>query len=53
VLPPIFVEQGGNQCAMIHDAHSPCRMEIEHKPVEWSACPVLARSLVPMRGGES
>jgi hypothetical protein len=29
---------GSNQCALITTAHSPCYLEIEGKPVEWSAC---------------
>jgi hypothetical protein len=39
-----------NQCAL---TNKPCVMEVENKPVEWSACPKLARMrLGPLPGAE-
>lgn len=31
---------GGNQCALIFDAHSPCRMEIEGETPDEEVCPL-------------
>lgn len=41
VLPPRFllIDSGGNQCALITDAHSPCMLEINGQEVEWRLCP--------------
>lgn len=37
---PFFIETGGNRCALITEAHSPCRMEvIDGQPPEWWKCP--------------
>lgn len=29
----------GNQCALMTSSHSPCRMEIQGAPHQWSECP--------------
>ena len=34
-----MVDSGGNQCALIADRHSPCKMEGEGTEVNWSECP--------------
>lgn len=34
----ILLDSGGNQCAITMDGYAPCLLEIEGKPVEWSAC---------------
>jgi len=41
VKPALFVlfDSRGNQCALVTDAHSPCLLEIEGRPVEWRECP--------------
>ena len=31
----------GNQCALIFEAHSPCKQEIEDKPIDWRICPTV------------
>lgn len=40
-LPVKFVllDTRGNQCAIVTDAHSPCWMEINDQPVDWTVCP--------------
>ena len=35
---PVMMETGGNQCALITGAHSPCRMELEGDPAQWEKC---------------
>jgi hypothetical protein len=37
----IEISTGGNQCALIKNSHSPCRMEMEGKTPDWKICPVL------------
>lgn len=34
----VMVTQGGNQCALISEAYSPCRMEVRGLAVEFEAC---------------
>jgi hypothetical protein len=38
-LRPMFMSTRGNQCALMTNAHSPCRMEIEGHSPEWYTCP--------------
>lgn len=41
--PPFrLLNTHGNQCGLVCTAHSPCALEIEGKPVEWSECPRIA-----------
>jgi hypothetical protein len=36
----ILLPSGGNQCAIITSAHSPCWMEVsEKRPPDWAECP--------------
>ena len=36
----VLSNSGGNQCALITSAHSPCWMEIgESRAPDWTACP--------------
>jgi hypothetical protein len=35
-------DSGGNQCALINDAYSPCYLEVEEKPVDWRECERVA-----------
>jgi hypothetical protein len=35
---PVLMPSGGNQCALITGAHSPCRMEIEGDAPAWGEC---------------
>jgi hypothetical protein len=37
----LLIDSQGNQCALVTDAHSPCRMEIDGLPVEWRECPLI------------
>lgn len=34
----VLLETGGNQCAIVLSARSPCYLEIEGQPVDWQAC---------------
>jgi len=40
-LPFILLAQDGNACGLRTDAHSPCCMEQNREPVEWSKCPYV------------
>ena len=35
----ILIDQNGNQCALITDSYSPCRMEMNSETPEWENCP--------------
>jgi hypothetical protein len=50
----VLFNSGGNQCALITSAHSPCWMEVsESRPPEWAACPRNPEALINMtRPGE-
>ena len=37
----VLISTRGNQCALMHNRHAPCHMEMSHLPVEWSACPYV------------
>lgn len=37
--PFLLLGAGGNRCGLIVDALSPCILEADGQPVEWSACP--------------
>lgn len=34
----MLIPTQGNQCAVVRIAHSPCRMEMAGRPVEWESC---------------
>ena len=34
----IFVDQGGNRCALMIDPYSPCQMKKEDKDTNWDVC---------------
>jgi len=36
--PFLLFASGGNQCALITTAHSPCKMEVEGQEPDWSKC---------------
>ena len=38
--PGLFMDSRGNQCALITDSYSPCRMEVVGDPVDWDECPI-------------
>jgi hypothetical protein len=46
--PFVMLHSRGNQCGLILNAHSPCYLEIESQPVEWSKCKVIERLQVGM-----
>ena len=35
---PVMMDTGGNQCALMTGAHSPCRMEIQGARPNWAEC---------------
>jgi hypothetical protein len=35
----VLMPSGGNQCALITDAHSPCKQELAGKPLHLETCP--------------
>ena len=35
---PVMMDSGGNQCALMTGAHSPCRMEIGGARPNWGEC---------------
>lgn len=37
----LLIDSGGNQCALISESYSPCKMELEGLPVNWKTCPVF------------
>ena len=39
----LFMDSQGNQCAMMNDSYSPCRMEIAAKTPAWEQCPLNNR----------
>ena len=47
--PFLLFPTGGNQCALVTVSHSPCRMEINQDPVEWSQCPLATDLFVSRR----
>jgi len=47
--PFTLIEQGGNQCAIVVDAYSPCKLEIEGRAVDWRMCERV--KLMLHRGG--
>lgn len=36
-----LVPTGGNQCGLITDSHSPCKMERNGNPIDESRCPLV------------
>ncbi len=34
-----LIDQEGNQCGLITDSYSPCRMEVNEKTPNWHECP--------------
>ena len=39
----LLLDNGGNQCGLITDGYSPCRMEIDGLRVDWNVCPLNNR----------
>ena len=37
-IPNIFMDQKGNQCALIMASHSPCQMEVTEQAPNWNMC---------------
>lgn len=37
----IFIETEGNQCGAVTGSHSPCYMEVEGNPVDWTLCSLV------------
>ena len=37
-----LIASHGNQCALVRESYSPCRMEIERRPVDETTCPLVA-----------
>jgi hypothetical protein len=37
-IPFLLLDTNGNQCGLIADSHSPCRMEIDGETPDWRAC---------------
>jgi len=35
----VFLDQGGNQCALLTTSYSPCRMEMRGEIPNWDGCP--------------
>lgn len=35
----VLIDQNGNQCALVVDSYSPCKMEIKKETPSWSVCP--------------
>lgn len=33
-----FIDSQGNQCALVTDSYSPCKMEVEGREVCWNDC---------------
>jgi hypothetical protein len=38
-FPFVLIPSHGNQCALVTDSHSPCILQTNGDPVEWSVCP--------------
>jgi len=39
-MVPVFMQNGGNQCALIWpNRHSPCMMEADGEDANWGHCP--------------
>ena len=34
----VMLDQSGNQCALITDSYSPCRMEVSRQNPDWKSC---------------
>ena len=49
--PPVptvlFLDSGGNQCALRMDSYTPCDLVLERKPVNWRECPAWADVALP------
>lgn len=41
----LMVHQDGNQCAIITDSYSPCRMDYTGQNTDWSRCPFNGESV--------
>jgi hypothetical protein len=39
--PFVLIDSRGNQCAVVTDSHSPCRMEIHGEVPDWKTCPLV------------
>lgn len=50
--PFMLLGTGGNQCALMVDSHSPCKLEIDGQPVDWKACPRVAELRVHVAPGD-
>jgi hypothetical protein len=37
----LLLAPGGNRCGLIADAHSPCYLELQGRPVEWRRCDLM------------
>lgn len=35
----MFMDQTGNQCALLIDSYSPCQMEVRNQKTDWNKCP--------------
>ena len=46
----LLVSQNGNQCALILDAYSPCRMEMRKETPDLSRCELKSTELARMCG---
>ena len=44
----IFMDQRGNQCALITESYSPCRMELNKQKVSWENCPLNTQEDTPI-----
>jgi len=47
--PFILFDSRGNQCALIVDAFSPCKLEIDGRPIDWTTCPRVGEVRAPRR----
>jgi len=41
----VLMDSKGNQCALIIGSHSPCKMEIQQKPIDWNICPISTENI--------
>jgi hypothetical protein len=51
-FPFMLIPTGDNRCALILGVRSPCRMDVEGKPVEWHICPAM-RDVTAVRRSQS
>jgi hypothetical protein len=51
-FPFMLIPTGDNRCALILGVRSPCRLDVEGKPVEWHVCPKM-RDVTAVRRSQS